>query len=311
MRKLIFFFLIPLLACNVDKTAPGENLITVSIRPQKYIVEQIAGNQFRINVLVPDGSSPETYEPSASQMRGISESKLCIINGLLDFEKGWMPKVAEMHPELKIINTSEQIELIAGHDHHHHSAENGDHEEEHEAEVNKYEPDYGTHLHGGIDPHTWLSLRTVKSQAKSIFESLVAISPSDSALFRSNYINFMARLDSADAVIIEAYKNINVPAAFMIYHPSLSYYAQDYKVKQIPIELEGKEPSPAYMKELIDVASKENISTIFYSAQFDKRSAETIANQLGITLTTFDPLEEDIIKNLLKVTEQIINTTKK
>lgn len=306
MRKLIFLLLIPLFACNVNNTDNVENIITVSIRPQKYIVEQIAGSQYHINVLVPDGSSPETYEPSASQMREISKSKLCIINGLLDFEKSWMPKVAEMHPDLKIINTSQGIELIADQDQHHH------HEGDiHEHETEQNNEDYGTHLHGGIDPHTWLSLRTVKIQANAVYNALVSTNPADSTTYRTNYSRFMASLDSTHQIISDLYKNLTVPAAFMIYHPSLSYYCQDYKVKQIPIELEGKEPSPAYMKDLIDIATKENISTIFYSAQFDKRSAETIAHQLGISLTPFDPLAEDIQKNLLKVTQQIINTTKK
>lgn len=305
MRKLIFLLVIPLMACNVNNPDNAEHIITVSIRPQKYIVEQIAGSQYHINVLVPDGSSPETYEPSASQMREISESKLCIINGLLDFEKSWMPKIAEMHPDLRILNTSEELELIEGHDHHHHEGE------VHEHETEKTKEDYGTHLHGGIDPHTWLSIRTVKIQANSIYKALVSINPVDSVIYRTNYTRFIASLDSTHQIISNLYKKLTVPAAFMIYHPSLSYYCQDYKVKQIPIELEGKEPSPAYMKELIDIATKENISTIFYSAQFDKRSAETIAHQLGISLTPFDPLSEDIQKNLLQVTQQIINTTKK
>lgn len=291
------FALLLIAGCNEPGVKTTKDTITVSILPQKYILEQIAGDKFQINVLVPDGSGPETYEPTGIQMQKMSRSKACIITGLLDFEKDWLTKVSAQYADLMIINTSTGVDLIAGHE---------DHGDDHQHAEGEHH-----HHAGGIDPHIWLSLKAIKVQSQNIMESLVKLDPENKTLYEDNYKKFDARLDSIDGVIADKFKALAKPASFMIYHPSLSYYSNDYGIEQISIELEGKEPSPAYMKELIDKAKKVEISTIFYSEQFDKRSAETIAKQLGISLAAFNPLEENVEKNLLSITESIVNSTVK
>lgn len=288
MYRYLILLIIPLLGCNNQKNKVNHDTITVSIRPQKFILQQIAGDRFKVNVLVPDGSGPETYEPTAVQMKEISRSRLCFITGLLDFEKSWIPKVAEMYPELPIINTSQGINLIKGHEKHHSEAH-----------------------HHGVDPHIWLSLKAVKIQGQTMLKSLISVDSPNKSYYTKNYLRFVTQLESVDSLIRTKYLKFGQPVSFMIYHPSLSYYAMDYGVEQIPIEVEGKEPSPAYMKDIIDLAAKKKIQTVFYSAQFDKRSAETVAKQLNISLTSFNPLEENVEQNLLNITDKIIDSKSK
>lgn len=282
------------------KESAGRPVLTVSILPQEYIVQQIAGDAFDITVLVPDGSGPETYEPTARQMQEIHNSKAAFITGLLDFEKSWMPKVAELNPGLKVVNLSEGLHLIGEEEHegHGHAMENL--LEEHEG-----------HHHSGIDPHIWLSVKEIKNQLPLILETLIELDSANKPLFTANYNRFSRYLDSVDNIISEKMGTAAGKVSFMIYHPALSYFARDYGVEQIPIELGGKEPSPVYMKELIDVARGKGISTIYYSQQFERRSAETIAGQLGLKLAVFNPLEPDIPNNLLRFTNSITgNETK-
>lgn len=287
MRWIIILIILAVFTgCNTTIEKDNKVSITVSILPQKYIVEQIAGDHFNINVLVPEGNGPETYEPTALQMQEVSKSKMYFMTGLLDFEQGWLTNVGKMHADLKIINTSESIELLTGHvcDDHHHD-----------------------HSHMGVDPHIWLSLKAVKIQALNIFNQLVELDPLNKEIYNSNFHSFYHLLDSVDSIITQRYSDSG-PQGFMIYHPSLSYYANDYGIEQISIELDGKEPSPAHMRELIDIATEKKINTIFYSEQFDKRSAETIAKQLSIKLAGFNPLAENIVENLLSITDQIITS---
>lgn len=302
MKKYLILFLIASLfiSCNqTNKPASVKTTITVSILPQKYMVQQIAGEEFNIMVLVPDGSGPETYEPTARQMQEISVSKACYITGLLDFEKSWIPKVSEIYPELKVVNLSDGLSLIKGEEH-----ASGE-EYMHEAEG------AGAHHHGGIDPHIWLSIKEMKLQSKTVLASLQSIAPDKKDLFEKNYNWFIQHLDSVDKVITDKIKNAGTKVSYIIYHPSLSYYSRDYGVEQIAIELEGKEPSPAYMKELIDIANEKGTTTIFYSQQFDKKSAETISKQLSVGLSEFNPLAFDVPANLLDFTEKLVKTTNK
>lgn len=306
--------LLLLFGCNDSKVKSTTDTITVSILPQKYILEQIAGDRYQINVLVPDGNGPETYEPTARQMQEMSKSKACIITGLLDFEKAWLTKISDQYPELHIVNTSVGVDLIEGHaDHPKNEGDEGHNGSEghldKEADHNQAE---GEHNHaGGTDPHIWLSLKAIKIQSSTILDYLVKMDPENKSVYSVNQQKFVRQLDSLDKIIAAKFNALEQPIAFMIHHPSLSYFAKDYGLQQISIELEGKEPSPAYLKELIDQAKTLKSTTIFYSEQFDKRSAETIAKQLEISLTPFNPLAENVEENLLSITESIIKSTVK
>ncbi|HLN54031.1 MAG TPA: zinc ABC transporter substrate-binding protein [Lentimicrobium sp.] len=300
MRNILFYLLLfSLISCRPHDKSRVDNYITVSIRPQKYIVEQIAGDRFKVNVLVPDGSGPETYEPTTRQMRELAKSQVYFTMGLLDFEKKWAPMLTDLHPEMDVVDVTDGIQLLSG-SHHHHEDENLNH-------------DANDHLQASntpeaVDPHIWLSLRTVKIQSDNILRYLTAKFPDEKDAFNDNHKKFINSIDSLDRVLIQMFSGGAEPFSFIIYHPSLSYFANDYGLIQIPIELEGKEPSPAYLKELIDTVKDKKLTTVFYSEQFDKKSAQVLADQLDISLTSFNPLAENIEENLLSVSKKIVES---
>lgn len=264
---------------SADKTA------TVTILPQKFILGKIAGDKFRINVLIPEEANHETYEPSARQMIETGNSRAYFKVGHLDVEKSWLGKLAESNPGMKIFDTSEGYDLMSGEAHEH-----GDHTHE-----------------GGIDPHTWLSVSGVRVQAANMLKGLSETDPLNSEYYKSNYALFIASLDSLDKEIRMILSSAGTES-FMIYHPSLGYFARDYNLHQIAIEQEGKEPSPAYMKELIDLARLNNIRTIFISSQFNKQSAETIAGQLNAKVEEFNPSSPDWSNNLKSIAKKIASS---
>ena len=299
MKRIVFLSLLFILTgCINENKKANVRYITVSILPQKYIIEQIAGESFRVNVLVPDGNGPETYEPTGRQMLELGESHTYFTMGLMDFEKNMIPKLHDLYPDLDVVNVSNGINLLKGE--HHHENETADNNEPlaHDGSV----------IHSGIDPHIWLSFKTVKIQSDNVLDYLIKKFPGEKELFINNHKKFSSRLDSLDQLLTKRFSELPGQYCFMIYHPSLSYFAKDYGILQIPIELEGKEPSPAYLKELIDIAKEKNLRTIFYSEQFDKKSAKTLAGQLGISLTPFNPLAENIESNLLSISEAIIKS---
>ncbi len=284
---ILILFITGLYGCQSNRPAEtGAKTATVTILPQKYILERIAGDKFSINVLIPEEANHETYEPTARQMIETGKSAVYFKVGHLDVEKSWLGKLAESNPGMKIFDTSEGYNLMSGETHMH-----------------------GDHMHeGGTDPHTWLSVSGVRVQASNILKGLTEVDPENGAFYKSNYELFLASLDSLDREIRVIITSAGTKS-FMIYHPSLGYFARDYDLQQIAIEQEGKEPSPAYMKELIDLALEKNIRTIFISSQFNKQSALTIAGQINAKVEEFNPSSPDWSNNLKSIAIKIAKAT--
>jgi zinc transport system substrate-binding protein len=91
----------------------------------------------------------------------------------------------------------------------------------------------------------------------------------------------------------------------MVFHPSLGYFARDYHLNQYSIEYEGKSPSPAHMKKMVDIASKENIKTIFIQSQFETEKAEAIAKEIGAQIEPIDPLSENWLNEMYVISMKL------
>lgn len=268
--------------------------VIVSIVPQKYFVQRIGGGLVETVVMVPPGASPHSYEPKPEQMRALARASAYFAIGV-EYEKAVLPKIAAMHPDLKIVQTDAGIVKapMTGR-HQHGQAKEHEHEHEHE---------HGHHHHKGLDNHVWLAPELVRIQAKNILESLTALDPAHAAVYASNYRAFMADLDSLDVDIKEALGG-REGSAFMVFHPAWGYFATQYGLRQIPVEVEGKEPTAQDLQRLIDRAKSEQIRVVFVSPQFSTRSAETIAKAINGQVVPVNPLAEDWMENMRTVAEK-------
>ena len=259
-------------------------MVSVSILPQKYIVDQISGDLLQVNVLVPPGSSPHNYEVLPSQMKDLTKSKLWLQIGLLTFEDAWKEKMAEINEDLRIVNCSEGILPLAGDDHHEEGHDHG-----HE---------------GAFDPHVWLAPDEIKMVAQNTLEALKSGFPEKSNAFEKNYSRFILKVDSLSVQIeqkLAPLKNRNI----LIFHPALGYFARQFKLEQIPLELDGKEPSPKHMKDIVDLAHQQNIRVIFIQKEFDSENALQLSREIGGEVVIIDPLDYNWEKQMLDITEKI------
>lgn len=281
MKKYLYLFIVILIACQ-PQPKETSSLVSVSILPQKYFVEQIAGHLLQVNVLVTPGSSPHNYEVLPSQMKDLAKSKAWLQIGLLTFEDAWKEKLANINKDLLIVNSSEGILPLAGDDHH---------EEGHEPA-------------GAFDPHVWLAPAEVKTLAQNTLKALTKSFPQHTSEFERNYSRFILKIDSLSAQIdqkLAPLKNRNI----LIFHPALAYYARQFNLDQIPLELDGKEPSPKHMKDIVDLAHQQNIHVIFIQKEFDSAFAKQMAQEINGEVLVIDPLDYNWEKQMLDITEKI------
>jgi len=275
-----------LLAVSCSRPAPdkGGNTITVSILPEKYFVEKIAGDLSEVNVMIPPGASPVTWEPSPAAMTRLGSSQMYFRIGKIVFEEVWMKKIAGLNPGLKIHDLSQGIAFMTdanGHDH-------------------------GTGHYGNADPHIWMSPSNVRIIAGNTFRLLSAGYPADTAVFRKNYLTFLSEISAIDSAY-QSHASVLNGMSFLIYHPALTYLARDYGMNQVVIEYEGKEPPPAHIRDIINLAEKKHITKIFVQKQFNMDNAKSLASEINGKIIPFDPLAENWEMEMYHILNTIVN----
>ena len=237
--------------------------VTVTIPPYKYFVDQIAQGKVDVNVMVSNGNNPETYEPYAQQMMELSKSALYLKVGSIGFEQTWMKKLQDNAPDMKVIDTSVGIKPAKT-------------------------------PGGNIDPHVWMSCSNARIIASNILKALSELEPKNKAFFEKNYQSLLSIIDKRDSIIKEGFeKNPDLVRKFVIYHPILTYFARDYQLEQLAIEEEGREPSAAQLKSLIERARKEKIKFCLIQAEFANRNTTTFINESHTKPMDINPLQGD------------------
>lgn len=297
LTVLIMIFAAVLYGCSKKtSTSPGKTVLFVSILPQKYLVSRIAGNNAEIEVMVRPGHSPANYEPLPKQMAAVSEASLYFSIGV-PFERVWLDRIRANNPELEIIDTNLGIKFRHFDTFEEDEESDGDHEEH-------------DHDHEGEDPHTWLSPSLAVVQSRNICEALSARFPENRAIYEKNLSLLVSDLKNLSDDIRNALKDLP-SREIMVFHPAFGYFADEFGLKQIPIEIEGKEPGPESLKKMIDLALERNIKVIFVQKQFSTKSAESVAEATGGSVVQIDPLGEDYISNLHSIAETIAESSKK
>ena len=286
-------------------TASAEGLpVFVSIVPQKYFVQQIGGDLVDVQVMVKPGASPALYEPRPGQMAAISKAGAYFSIGV-PFEGAWLDRIASANPHMMVVPTDGGIQKIpmVAHPQSDWKAEAEVHRED------RPDGDVNHHEHGIFDPHIWLAPPLVKTQARHILNALLELDGANRKTYESNYRKFLRELDVLDRELNEIFRD-RTGLSFMVFHPSWGYFAQTYQLNQIPIEMEGKEPKPSQLRELIGNARDHRVKVIFVQPQFSRKSAEMIAREIDGRVVVADPLAENWSQNLLGVARRIQSALK-
>ena len=278
MQKIATFIICALLIVGcTTKSNSDKKTIFVTITPMQSIIEEITAGDFDIEVIVPKGASPETFEPTPKQVTSFSDAELIFSTGLIDFEHSLVERISG---DAEVVNLSNGIELIAG------SCSHGNHKHKH-----------------GVDPHIWTSPRALRTMVTNAHKAIMAHYP-DSVKYTESTGRLLERIDALDTYCATRIKAEGVEA-MMIYHPAYTYYARDYGIEQIAIEHDGKEPSLRQTTALIEKAKEHGVKAILRQPQYSEDKVRAIANDAGAEIITTDPLAEDILGEIERVTEII------
>lgn len=274
MKRAIYVYLLVLLAiavagCN-DNAGESDHrpVVTVSIPPQAWVLKAIAGDSIQLNTLLTIGSNPEMFEPGVNSIKSASESDLLFLSGNLGFEEKLSERLQANNQQLKIVDTSAGITPIYGtHSH-------------------------GDHVHSVADPHTWTSVVNVKVIARNMLSALVEMDPDNEKFYTDRARVLDQKLDSLNATISARLSQSGV-RSFLVWHPSLSYFARDYGLEQISLGREGSESTVTGIKKVIDSSSTRGATVLFMQAEFDSSRAQSLVSETGARLVTINPLDPD------------------
>ncbi|MDD2789277.1 MAG: zinc ABC transporter substrate-binding protein [Sulfurimonas sp.] len=266
-------------------------IVAVSILPEQTFVEKIAKDRVDILVMVKPGSSPHSYEPKPTQMIALSKAELYLSMGV-EFENVWLERFKSQNPNLRFVDMSDTITKITMLEHHH---EQDTHKVNHE------------HHHEGVDPHTWTSPKNVAIMAATIYKSLCEIDPANQEFYKVNLDTFLEEIATLDLQIKEILKDLPKKTKFMVFHPSWGYFANEYNLTQIVVEVEGKSPKAKEMITIIEEAKEENVKVIFTQPEFSDKSAQIIAKEVHVPVEKISPLNPQWSENLLHMAKSIAN----
>jgi ABC-type Zn uptake system ZnuABC Zn-binding protein ZnuA/ABC-type lipoprotein release transport system permease subunit len=269
--------------------------IAVSIEPLRYFAEKIAGDKYAFFSIVPAGQSPESYDPSPREMVRAGKSRACFHIGRLGFEQNLVASIRENNANTDVFDLSEGVDFheISGSPSP--EASEADHSV---APVREHDdvPDADNSAgflcrgHGECDPHIWTSLQGARAISENIFRALSTLDKGNHDYYQSNYRQLTGELDALENDLHEQLEDLAC-RSFIIYHPALTYFSHEFGLKQYSIENEGKEPSPAFLKQLIEAAKSAQIKVVFVQPEFDCRHAEQIAREIGAVTVVIDPLD--------------------
>ncbi|MGE3181293.1 MAG: metal ABC transporter solute-binding protein, Zn/Mn family, partial [Phycisphaerae bacterium] len=246
--------------------------------------EQIGGEHCDVTTLVPAGQSIHTFEPTPKQISALRSADVVFTIGL-PLEDRFLAALPKNADKPRIVSLREGIALrdLDDHDHEHH--------------------DHG-HDHGDKDPHFWLSPDNAIVMSGRIVESLNAISEGSHEDFAANAKRLEEELHKL-ADFCKAELSPFTGRQVLVFHPSYGYFFDPYEIKQIPVEIAGREPTPREISDMLEAARAANAKAILVQPQQFGRSAKLIAARLNIDTITFDPLAPDYIENIRMVVPKI------
>ncbi len=269
-------FIALILALASCSKRPQQPTLTVSVEPQRALLEKIVGDKFEVVTLLTNGANPETFEPTIKSRMAVDNSAVFFKIGNMPFENTIQQSLAET---VRVVDCSQGITPIVG-----------------------------THSHddddAAVDPHIWASLKNARIIARTMLSAVIDIDAANADYYRANYAALDSTLAATDSIFVARLASA-APRAFAVWHPSLSYFARDYGLQQISVGFENKDMSPKHLAEVTEQAKAANIKVLFFQKEYDSRQAQSLNSVLNARMVTINPLAYDLSHELSNIVDEL------
>lgn len=265
--------------------------VMTTFYPMYEFTKQVVGNKGEVELLIPAGTEPHDFEPSAKDLAKISDADVFVYNSP-ELET-WTDNLTDTIDTKKteIIQASKNITLMDGAEHDHEEAHDDHDAKEHEEDGHDHD----------LDPHVWLDPVLAIKEVETIRDQLSKKYPEDQATFEKNaasYIDELKTLDEDYQAGFKAAKN----KTFVTQHAAFGYLAKQYGLTQEAIAgiSPDQEPSPSRLSELKHYVDDHQVKVIYFEENASSKVAETLSKETGVKLKVLNPLEsltEKQIKN--------------
>ena len=260
--------------------------VTVTVPPLVWLVSQVAGPDVAVDHLIEAGENPETFQPTDRQITGVARSAVFFRIGV-EAENGPWLKALEDSAALDVVDLRQGLELRTMH---HEEAAGAAH----------------GHRHGGaMDPHTWLSPRRLAIMAGTVARHLAEVDPLGAEGYQARAREVAGGLETLDHELRTRLAPVE-GRAFFVFHPAWGYFADDYGLRQVAIESEGKEPSERELTLLVRRAHDLGMHTLFVEPLLRSATPQILASAIGARVESLDPLAKDLPNNLRHVAERML-----
>ncbi|MDO4691939.1 MAG: zinc ABC transporter substrate-binding protein [Porphyromonadaceae bacterium] len=251
---------------------PNKLRLAVTIAPTASLIEEIAGERAEVIILLPQGNTPESYEPTPRDLAALAKASAYLYVGQLGFERSWLSRIQELYPELSLISLE------------------------------------GACLHGAQqhnhDPHYWTGIRGIRTMSSNVYEALRGLDPTGDSVYRANFLKLEEKIALLEQETSDRLST--APSrAFVIFHPSLTDFAEEFGLHQLVIEQDGKEPTPIQLQTLIQTARELGVKTVFIQKEFDEKLSASVAEELGAKQVVINPLGADWAEQLRLITSAL------
>lgn len=247
--------------------------VAVSIVPQASFVKAVGGDLVEVLTVIPPGASPEDYAPDPQTMEKLSKARVYFAIGVPTETNGILPRLEHINSQMKVVNLPQQVDRVYP--------------------AREMAP-------GKEDPHRWLSPKRAVIMVQSIASELAQADPFNAEIYQNNARVYQSELEALHEEITAALTGLS-QRSFIVYHPAMGYFADDYGLTMIALEEEGKPATAKNIQRVIDQAKREGIKVVFYQAEMDGRQAKTLAREIGGEAELIAPLAADYIENLHRI----------
>lgn len=276
VRPLALAAALPLALVGCSAATGDDDVeIAVTAYPLQFIADRVAGDAATVTNVAPAGTEPHDLELSPSGVATIVGADVVLM--LSGFQAAVDDTIGEVGEGTTVIDAADSADLL---------------EEGHEDEDEDGEGDHEGHDHSGVDPHFWLDPLRVADVADALAAALGEADPSGATGYEANAAALRTDLESLDTEFTAGLADC-ADRTFVTSHEAFGYLADAFDLTQIGIggiDPEA-EPSPARVAQVLQEARDAGVTTIFTQPGGLTAGADTVAEELGLTLATLDPIE--------------------